>query len=202
MPSMKRGSSSPRRRFLCLGAATLALAILAEPGEAAEPLTIGSARGNIDFSIGDNKIFRTTGSFKEWSGHLVVDDVNVANSRVDVTVRTGSVTMLDTQQTGMMREAGFFDVERFPEMVFQSQKVERTGESTLKVFGTVLLRGVTRPMQLDVSVTDLKPNATPGSRYARFRATGTIKRSEFGMTKFIDIVGDAVDITIRAEAWR
>ena len=55
---------------------------------------------------------------------------------------------------------------------------------------------------LAVSVTDRKPDAAAGARYARFRAEGSIKRSEFGMTKYIDVVGDTVDITIRADAWR
>jgi polyisoprenoid-binding protein YceI len=57
-------------------------------------------------------------------------------------------------------------------------------------------------MVLAVSVTDRRIDAPAGARYARFRAEGAIKRSEFGITKYIDIVGDTVDITIRADAWR
>ena len=110
--------------------------------------------------------------------------------------------MLDAQQTSMMKDAEFFNVAQFPQMVYRSQSVERTGENTLKVLGEVTLRGITRPMQLDVTVSDLKPGAPVGARYARFRATGSIKRSEFGMTRFIDVIGDKVDIKIRTEAWR
>ena len=169
---------------------------------AADPLHIGSPRGVIDFSIGDSRIFRTTGSFKDWLGQVVVDFVNIPRSRVDVTVRTASVTMLDAQGTSMMKDADFFNVAQFPEMLYRSKSVERAGESMLKVLGEVTLRGITRPMQLEITVSDLKPEAPIGARYARFRATGSIKRSEFGMTRFIDLVGDKVDITIRTEAWR
>jgi polyisoprenoid-binding protein YceI len=169
---------------------------------AADPLHIGTPRGILDFSIGDSRIFRTTGSFKDWLGQVVVDDVNIPRSRVDVTVRTASVTMLDAQQTSMMKDVDFFHVAQFPEMIYRSQSVERTGENTLKVLGEVTLRGITRPMQLDVTVSDLRPDAPIGTRYARFRATGSIRRSEFGMTRFIDVVGDKVDISIRTEAWR
>ena len=132
----------------------------------------------------------------------MVDFVNIPRSRVDVTVRTASVTMLDAQGTSMMKDADFFNVAQFPEMLYRSKSVERAGESMLKVLGEVTLRGITRPMQLDITVSDLKPEAPIGARYARFRATGSIKRSEFGMTRFIDLVGDKVDITIRTEAWR
>ena len=45
-------------------------------------------------------------------------------------------------------------------------------------------------------------DAPAGARYARFRAAGSLKRSEFGMVKFVDLVGDAVDFSIRTDAWR
>jgi polyisoprenoid-binding protein YceI len=169
---------------------------------AAENLSIGSARGSIDFAIGDSKIFRTTGSFKDWQGFLRVDDQDVPKSTVQVTVHTRSVQMVDLEQTEMLKDADFFSVDKFPEMTFVSNGVERTGDTTLKVTGEVTLRGITKPMVLAVSVTDRKPNAPAGARYARFRAEGAIKRSQFGMTKYIDVVGDNVDITIRADAWR
>ena len=57
-------------------------------------------------------------------------------------------------------------------------------------------------MALDVAVTDRKPDAPAGARYARFRGTGSLKRSEFGMVKYIDMVGDKVDFSIRTDAWR
>jgi polyisoprenoid-binding protein YceI len=190
-----------RRRALLLGGAAAGLIPL-RTASALDRLKIGGERGTIDFSIGDSKIFRTTGSFKKWSGMVNVDDVDVPRSSVDVQVNTRSIQMLDTQQTDMLKDVDFFDVDKFPEMVFRSTAVQRTGELTLKVTGDITLRGITRPMVLDVSVTDRRPNARAGARYARFRGEGTIKRSEFGMTKYVDVVGDAVDISIRADAWR
>ena len=169
---------------------------------ATEVLNIGASRGTIDFAIGDSRVFRTTGSFKDWQGRMQVDDVNVPSSSVEVIVRTKSIDMLDRQQSEMLKDPDFFDVNQFPEMIFRSRKVERTGQNTLRVEGDVTLRGITRPMTLAVSVTDRKPDAAPGRPYARFRAEGRINRSEFGMTKFVDVIGDAVDITIRCDAWR
>jgi polyisoprenoid-binding protein YceI len=188
------------RRALLFAAAACLLPWTA--AAAADNLNIGGGRGSIDFAIGDSKVFRTTGSFKDWQGLLRVDDQDVPKSVVQVTVHTRSVQMLDSQQTAMMKDSDFFDVEKFPEMTFRSTAVERTGETTLKVTGNVTLRGITRPMVLAVSVTDRRPDAAAGARYARFRAEGSIKRSEFGMTKFVDVVGDTVDISIRADAWR
>ena len=177
--------------------------ILESPlAQASEKLSIGADHGTIDFAIGDSKIFRTTGSFKSWQGALSVDDTEVPRSTVEVVVHTESIEMLDTQQTAMLKDSDFFDVEKFPKMIFESKKIERTGEDAFKFEGNITLRGITRPMTLEASVTDRRPDAAPGRRVATFRAEGSLKRSEYGMIKYIDFVGDKVDIAIRADAWR
>ena len=186
-----------------LGGAALLLPWL-DPGRAvaAEPLHIGAGHGTIDFAIGDSRIFRTTGSFTDWQGTVLVDDSDVPRSTVAVKVNTKSIEMLDPQQTAMLKDPDFFDVARFPELTYASRVITRTGDSTLKVEGEITLRGITRPMALEVAVTDRKAGAAAGARYARFRASGSLKRSEFGMVKYVDVVGDLVDISIRTDAWR
>jgi polyisoprenoid-binding protein YceI len=169
---------------------------------AADQLFIGSVHGTIDFAIGDSRIFRTSGSFKKWQGKVLVDDLDVAKSSVEVAVDTGSIAMLDAQQTAMLRDVDFFDVDKFPQMAFSSTQIERTGETTLRVQGNLTLRGITHPMLLNVSVTERKPDAPPGKRYALFKADGSLKRSDYGMIKYVDVVGDTVDISIRTDAWR
>lgn len=196
-------SETRRRVVFLLGSAGVLLPCLSiGRASAAEQLHIGAARGSIDFAIGDSRIFRTTGSFKEWQGLVLVDDADVARSTVQVNVNTSSIQMMDAQQSDMLKDADFFDVAKFPKMTYVSSKVTRTSDSTLKVDGAITLRGITRPMVLTVSVTDRKPDAAAGARYARFRAEGTLKRSEFGMVKYIDVVGDKVDFSIRTDAWR
>jgi polyisoprenoid-binding protein YceI len=193
-------ASSSRRLFLLGGAAAC---LFPDAGaRAAESLKIGAGRGTIEFAIGDSSLFRTTGSFKRWQGTVRVDDADVSRSSVTVRIDTASIEMLDAQQAAMLGGADFFDVARFPEMTYVSRRIERRGENALKVEGEITLRGITRPMQLDVSVTGRKPDAPPGAVYAHFTATGRLKRSEFGMMKFIDLVGDTVDFSIRTDAWR
>lgn len=190
-----------RRRALLLGTAIGAFSPW-RTAWAIEQLKIGSEHGTIDFSIGDSKLFRTTGEFKKWHGIVDVDHADVGKSHVNVRVDTTSIEMLDKQQTDMLKGADFFAVDKFPEMTFRSTSIARKTRDDLTVTGDITLRGITKPMQLDVQVLDRKPDAPPGARYARFLGQGQIKRSEFGMTKYVDIVGDTVDISIRADAWR
>jgi len=194
--------SETRRAFLLGGATLLLPSLYAGRASAAEPLHIGATRGSIDFAIGDSKIFRTTGSFKEWQGMVLVDDGDVSRSTVAVNINTSSIQMLDPQQSEMLKDEDFFDVAKFPKMTYASRRIARTSDSALKVEGEITLRGITRPMDLEVSVTDRQPGAAAGARYARFRAAGSLKRSEFVMVKYIDVVGDTVDFSIRTDAWR
>jgi polyisoprenoid-binding protein YceI len=191
-----------RLRPLLLVAAAITCLASATAGAAIDHLTIGGERGSIDFFIGDSKIFRTTGSFKVWKGQVTVDDADIAQSTVDVVVHTPSIEMLDKQQTEMLKDVEYFDVGKFPEMTYRSTKVERTGDTTLRIEGELTLRGITKPMTLEASVTNRHPDAAPGKRVATFRAAGSLSRSEYGMTKYIDIVGDKVDIAISTDAWR
>lgn len=195
------GSSLPSRRFFLLGGAALCL-LPGKGARAAESLRIGAGRGTIGFAIGDSSLFRTTGSFKQWQGTVQVDDADPSRSSVRVKIATASIDVLDAQQTAMLKDADFFDVARFPEMTYVSTRIERLSESALKVEGDITLRGITRPMLLDVSVTDRRPDAPAGATYARFNAKGKLQRSEFGMVKYVDIVGDTVDFSIRTDAWR
>jgi polyisoprenoid-binding protein YceI len=190
------------RLFGALLAVAVALASADGIARAADELKIGDSRGKIEFAIGDSRIFRTTGNFKSWQGKVQVDDADVPRSTVEVTIQTASIQMMDKQQTEMLKDADFFDVQKFPQLTFRSTKIERTGDTTLKVEGQITLRGITRPMTLNVTVSDRRRDAPPGARYARFDGKGTIKRSEFGMTKFVDMVGDEVEFSISTDAWR
>ena len=133
---MRNGALPGRRlRPLLPVAAAIACLASATAGAALDHLVIGGERGSIDFFIGDSKIFRTTGSFKVWKGQVKVDDADIAQSTVDVMVHTPSIQMLDKQQTEMLKDVEYFDVVKFPEMTYRSTKVERTGDTTLRIEG-------------------------------------------------------------------
>jgi len=87
--------------------------LLASPvAQASEKLKISASHGTIDFAIGNSKVFRTIGTFKDWQGTVNVDDADVPRSAVEVVVNTASIQMLDSQQTAMLRDSDFFDVGR------------------------------------------------------------------------------------------
>jgi len=186
-----------RRNWLALVFAAASL-----PGVCwAKTYTVDPDHSSVTFRV-RHLFTEVQGRFRQFKGTIVFDPATPETSKVEGTIAPTSVDTDVKQRDDDLRSSNFFDVAKFPEMIFKSTAVERTSETTLNVTGDVTLRGITRPMLLAVSVTDRRADAPAGARYARFRAEGSIKRSEFGMTKFVDVVGDTVDITIRAEAWR
>src|SRR5690606_15131983 len=99
-----------------------------------------------------------------------------------------------------LKSADFFDVKKFPEARFVSTKVEKTGEKTGKVTGDLTLNGVTKPVTLDVTFNNKGPHPMNQKPTVGFSATGTVKRSDFGIKYALPAVTDEVQLQIEAEA--
>src|SRR5690606_12273607 len=102
-------------------------------------------------------------------------------SSTEVTIDTSSISMNHEAWENHLKNADFFDVEKFPTMTFKSTKVERTGEKTAKMTGDLTLLGVTKPVTLDVTLNKSDLHPFHKKMAAGFSATGTLKRSDFGM---------------------
>ncbi len=94
---------------------------------------------------------------------------------------------------GELRGADFFDVARYPQMLFKSRSVRPKTATTAEIVGDITVKGVTRPIVLHAT---LQPPGAGGAR--EFRAKTRINRNDFNMTAYALLVGDAVDIEIRA----
>jgi polyisoprenoid-binding protein YceI len=128
----------------------------------------------------------------------VIDPKALANAKLDVTVPISDVETTNRELNHELFSEEFFNAEKYPEMRFVSTAVTRTGDHTAKVAGNLSMHGVTRPVVLDVTFVGAGPNAFTKVATIGFRAEGVVKRSDFGMGKYVPIVSDATSITISA----
>ena len=163
------------------------------------------AHSAIEFSVRHMMVSTVKGNFREFSADLELDPEDLTKSSVRAVVKVASIDTREPQRNAHLTSSDFFETEKFPEMVFQSTRVEHLGGDRYRVTGDLTIKDVTRPITLDV--THLGTQVSPyGVKAAGFEATATLSRKDFGLTWNVALetggmlVGDEVKISVDAEA--
>ena len=178
---------------------TLALvALLAWPAAAA-PVNYDVDKGHsaLLFRIKHVDVAYTYGRFNDFSGSIVVDDENLSNAKVEITAKLESVDTNDAKRDQHLRSPDFFNVAQFPNMTFKSTSVSKAGDA-YKVTGTLDLHGVTKTLTIDMKKTGEGKDPW-GNHRIGFEGQMSFKRSDFGMDKMQEAVGDMVWVTVAIE---
>jgi polyisoprenoid-binding protein YceI len=157
------------------------------------------------FAVTHLMISTVRGEFHSINGTVVLDDKNISNSSVNVTIDANTVDTREPDRDKDLRSANFFDVAKFPTFTFKSTKVEQVAPGKLKVTGDLTVHGVTKSVVLDVDGPKAAIKDPWGLTRSAVTATTKINRKDFGLNwnKTMDtggaIVGDDVDITLDVE---
>lgn len=186
---------------VCLLAAPAMAQVSPGPAEAPSgTYRLEAAHSQLLFSVLHGGLTDYYGRFDKLSGTLTFDSHQPEKSTVTVQVDTASV---DTPSSGLNNELqgpDVFDAAKFGDATFKSTAVTRTGATTGTVTGELTLHGVTRPVTLDATFTGGEPNPLGGGYSVGFRATATIRRTDFGITgmRWEPFVSDDVKLIIAA----
>lgn len=137
-------------------------------------------------------------NFGQADGTLVYDADNVTGSSVQVTLPLAGLNAFVPAFNDHLHSDEFFDAAKFPNITFRSIRVEDAGAGRLKVTGDLTVRDITRPVVLDVTLN--KAGERQGRPALGFDATATLKRSDFGVGRFVPNVSDEVVLKISTEA--
>ena len=182
-------------------AAALLSALFAAPAFAAPvEYTIDSNHTQVRFGWNHFGFSNLEGIFEKVSGTFVYDAENVAGSSVNASI---DLTAIDTGVAKLdehLATPDFFDVAKFGTATYKSTKVSAAGEGKLTVEGDLTVHGVTKPVTLDVTINKIGPHGMTQKPSAGFDATATVKRSDFGMDKYVPNVSDEIRLEISVEA--
>jgi len=173
------------------------------PNYVAGTWSLDPAHTEIGFVVRHMMVSKVRGRFEKYNATIVTAP-NPTESYVEVEVDLSSITTGNDQRDAHLRSSDFFDVETSPAMTFRSTAIRPNGEDFL-IDGDLTIRGVTRPITLNVEVGGFGPDAYGGIR-SGFSATAEINRRDFGVNWNAAIEGggvvvsDKVTITIEAEA--
>lgn len=155
----------------------------------------------VSFTINHLGYSMMPGFFNDITGVIRFDPKDVGQSRVDVKIKTDSITMGHAVLDKKLREPEYFNTKQYPIIRFRGTRIETTGMETGILTGNLTFLGVTRPVELKVRFNKKAWNSYMNTDVIGFSATGKINRSDFGMKTSLPDVGDEVKLRISVEAF-
>ncbi len=134
------------------------------------------------------------------NGTVLIDENDPQKSKVDVVIKVADMITGNAELNKHLEGESFFDTKKYPTATFVSNKVEITSKTTANLQGVLTLRGVAKPVTLNVALIKIGKNPVTEKPTAGFSATTTIKRSDFGINAFLPMLGDSVKLDIDVEA--
>ena len=203
-------------RFNLLHAATTAALLIAAPAlaQTASPEMMRGAgtvadvkagtykidpnHTQVTFSVSHFGISPYAGTFSNASGTLTLDPAKPAATKLDVTLPIASVQTTSDVLTGELKSADWFDAAKFPTATFRSTKVAQIAPDAVQVDGTLTLHGVTKPVSFRAKLFGAATNPMSKKASIGFLGRMMIRRSDFGVTKYVPVVSDETVLVINA----
>ena len=140
---------------------------------------VDPAHSYVGFAVKHLGISTVRGEFKEFEGTLEIGE-DVAAWRTYGTVKVASIDTAETDRDGHLRSADFFDAAQFPEIAFESTKIEALDDDEFRVTGRLTIHGITNEIVLHAEVggTELDPW---GNERVGLEVTGQLSRADYGM---------------------
>jgi polyisoprenoid-binding protein YceI len=173
------------------------------PGYVVGTWDIDASHSTVGFSVRHMMVSKVRGYFREFSGEIVTAG-DPTQSSVSATIDLTSIDTRQEQRDAHIRSADFFDVDNHPQMTFRSTAV-RTDGADWTVEGDLTIKGITKPVTLELELNGFGPDAYGGTR-AGFSAKTVISRSEFGVDIQMPmdgggvVVGDKINVELEIEA--
>jgi polyisoprenoid-binding protein YceI len=183
----------------------LSLALLASAAFAADTWQIDPAHSAAQFTVRHMMISNVKGEFGKMSGTVQYDPDDLSKSAVEINIDSASLNTRIEGRDKHLKGPDFFDVEKYPAIVFKSRRVESAGAGKLKVTGDMNMHGVTHEVTFDVDGPTPAVKDQRGNLHMGASAAAKLNRKDFGLmwNRAVEgggvVVGDDVSITIDVE---
>lgn len=177
------------------------LAVASLPAVAATAkFTIDPMHTQVTFTYNHFGFSNPSGRLEQIKGELDLDAADLSKSSVSVVMPLAGLHTGVDKLDEHLKTADFFDAAKYPQITFKSTKVEKAGNDGLKLSGDLGIHGVTKPVTLGAKINKIGDNPMIKSQSAGFDADIILKRSDFGITKYVPLVSDEVHVHITLSA--
>jgi polyisoprenoid-binding protein YceI len=150
------------------------------------------------------KFAKVRGSFKAWSGNVVLDEKDISKSTVDVSFDINSINTDNETRDNHLKSPDFFDAAKFPTATFKSTKVEKVKDNVLKLTGNLTIKDVTKPVSFEVEMSPEFKDPGGNSHRAFQGGKLTINRQDYGLkwskaVEGLGVASDEIELEIEVE---
>jgi polyisoprenoid-binding protein YceI len=191
-----------------LTVALLAVALPLSAVAAPENYTIDPNHTHPNWEVNHLGVSNWRGQFEKSAGKFTIDQAAKTGS-IEITVQTASVSSGDRDKGSRprsldehLRTPDFFNVAEFPTMIYKSTGVKFNGDNPGTIEGNLTLLGVTKPVALHVENWTCKPNPNSKKEMCGGNASGSFKRTDFGMKFGVPNISDEVKLWIQVEGYK
>jgi len=167
--------------------------------------SVDASRSSVTFAVKHMMLATVKGHFREFDGML---EIGSGAPRATGTVKAASIDTNESVRDEHLRSSpDFFDVERYPEITFNSTRIDYLDRGRLRIVGDLTMRGVTRKIELDAQLNDTRHEADDDERI-ELELHGELNRRDFGLTwnQALEtggaLLGNKVKITLAIAAAR
>jgi len=186
------------RRFLApIVAGTLFAVLAPAPARAADEYVVDPAHSSVYFRLSHLGLSYVYGRFNDVSGTFSIDATNPGSCSFVLAIKPESIDTNNQKRDEHLRSPDFFNVKQFPVLSFKSTSVKAVPNG-YEVTGDMTMHGATRPLTFTLE-GGKQAELPKGVHRTGFSTELKIKRSEFGMDKFVDAIGDEVHVAISFE---
>lgn len=158
-----------------------------------------AAHSTIGFSVKHLLISTVKGQFNDYSVSALSDKPDFSDAKVTVKIKAQTINTDNKQRDEHLRSADFFEADKFPEIIFVSKKIEKTGKSTFKITGDFTMKGVTKTVTLNGEIGGILAKDPWGHTKAGLTLTGDVNRFDYGLNwnKAIEAGGFVVSENVK-----
>lgn len=159
------------------------------------------SHSKLGFSITHLLVSDVEGSFKSFDIKVTSSQADFSDAFIDLTGESNSINTDNDQRDNHLKGADFFDAAKFPSLTFKSKSFKKVDGKKYKLAGDLTMHGVTKPIELDVTLNGTAISPMDKKSIAGFKITGIIKRSDFALgTKYPGaMLSDEVTLTSNVE---
>ncbi len=142
---------------------------------------IEPSHAKIGFAIAHFGISETEGKFHKYSGTVTASKEDFSDATIELSIDVNSIDTENEQRDNHLKGEDFFEVDKYPSIVFKSKKMKPMGNNKYKLLGEFTMHGITKTIELDAEYRGTVKDPW-GNTKAGFLVTGLINREDFGLT--------------------